>query len=467
MNWFTRKWMERKALNSVPSVPMRMPTGPELLQIGRELTVYPQDAGERYVSKGYQLNDAVYSICSKNAEKAGQVRLYHMKVKRSEQKTREEYLALQKAAITQKSLMEMNRMRKAMTEDRVADSPLAKLLNKPNRNETQGMWIERLFLFRELQGEGNIWLSRLDGGRPLEMFSIPKPQLSLVGTGADPWQILAFKFNLSGNVYRWDPKDVMMWKYTNPVPVDNTLEHLRGLAPLAAFIVSLQGMNEADLRLATSNKNGGASGVAYRKDTLQVPTLEQAATMRKQFNDAVNSSDMVNKIAILAGEWGFFNLAMSVEQQKLLEQYGVGFKRLCRVFKTPAEIFGEGNDTYENQRQYKRSWIYDKIAPNVYQLRDMLSAKLLREFDLDPETNMIDCDIMSLPEMAEDLKDLIAAVKDAWWLTPNQKLDATGYEKSNDPNMEKIYIPNGFSPMDQVNMDIGGNLDAEQNLLSA
>jgi HK97 family phage portal protein len=465
MNWFAQKWIERKAIST--TVPMRLPTRQELLSIGRELTLYPQDGGERFVNKGYNLNDGVYSICSKNAEKAGQVRLYHGKVKREERKTLQEYLQLQKQAVTQKSLIEMQKMRKAMIEDRVADSPLSKLLNKPNRNEMQGAWIERLFLFRELQGEGNVWFSRDDNGRPIEMFVIPKPQLSLVGTGADPWQILKYQFTLTGNLYKWDPKDVLMWKYTNPAPVDNTLEHLRGMAPLTSYIVSLQGMNEADLRLATSNKNGGASGVAYRKDGNTQPTPEQASEMRRQFNNAVNSSDMVNKIAILSGEWGFFNLAMSVEQQKLLEQYSVGFKRLCRVFKTPPEIFGEGNDTYDNQKQYKRLWIYDKIAPNIYQLREMLSNKLIREFDLDPETNFVDCDIMSLPEMAEDLKDLIAAVKDAWWLTPNQKLDATGYEKSTDPNMEKIYIPGGYTPLDQLNMDMGGNLDAEQNLLNA
>jgi hypothetical protein len=53
---------------------------------GNELTLYAQDTGENYITKGYNLNDAVYSIVSKNAEKAGQVRLYHARIKKKREK---------------------------------------------------------------------------------------------------------------------------------------------------------------------------------------------------------------------------------------------------------------------------------------------------------------------------------------------------------------------------------------------
>jgi phage portal protein BeeE len=360
-------------------------------------------------------------------------------------------------------------MQKAMTEDLVANSPMGKLLNNPNRNQTQGEFIEQIFGLRELQGEGNVWFPRdkeNPNAPPKEMFSIPKPHIQLIGNGVDPWEVLAYQFTLHGKTYRWDKKDLVMWKYSNPTEISITLEHLRGLAPLSAFMVSLQGMNEADLRVAASNKNGGAYGFAFREDLTEVPTKVQSDHMRRQFDEILYRSDMTGKVGILGGKWGYHNIGMNMEQQKLLEQYGVGFKRLCRVFKTPSEIFGEGNDTYENQKQYKRMWIYDKIAPAVYQLREMLSGRLLREFSLDQESHIVDCDIMSLPEMAEDLGKLIAAVKDAWWMTPNQRLIAQGYEPALDPNMDRIWIPTGMQLMDDAAQPLGGNLDQEINQLN-
>jgi phage portal protein BeeE len=462
-NWIIKQ-LGVQAIQTLPEAVQRV-NRTELRQVGNEITLYPLDGGERYITKGYQLNDACYSIVSKNAEKAGQIRFTHNRIKRTERKTREEYDQLTKGTITQEVLKEARRMRKAMTEDLVADSPLARFLNKPNRNQTQSEFIEQLFGLRELQGEGNIWFPPTDGV-PLEMFAIPKPHLSLIGDMRDPWNIIAYKFTINGHQYRWEKDEVVMWKYSNPTQLTTTLDHLRGLAPLTSFMISLQGMNEGDFALAASNKNRGAYGFAYREDLTQAPTKDQVEFMRSQFDQILYDSDMIGKVGLMGGKWGYHNLGATVEAQQFMEQYSVGFKRLCRVFKTPAEIFGEGNDTYENQRQYKRTWIFDKIAPNLYNLRSLLNDKLLKSFGLDQDSHIIDCDVMSLQEMSQDLKDQVAALKDAWWLTPNQKLDATGYEKMSDPNMDKIYIPSGYSTLDQLNLDMGGSLNSDVNALN-
>jgi HK97 family phage portal protein len=435
--------------------------------IGNELTVYPQDSGERYITKGYNLNDGVFSIVSKNAEKAGQIRMYHAKIKRNERKTLQEYNALQKGAISEKMVKELSRMRKAMTEDYLVDSPLTKLLNRPTRYQTQSEWIEQLVALRELQGEGNIWKSRGEqGGKPLELLVIPKPHLNLIGNPDNPWDIKAYQFNLNGALYNWKKEDVLMWKYTNPTSLSNTFEHMRGLAPLSAAMILLQGMNEGDLRIATSNKNAGAYGFAFRKDMgSSVPTAAQIGDMRTQFDGIINSGEMAGKVAILSGEWGYYNIGVSVEAQKLLEQYGYGFKRLCRVFKTPAGIFDEGNATWDNQKQFYRQWVYSKIAPMIYQLRGMLSDSLLPDFGLDPEYNLIDCDVASLPELSQDLEEMSAGLEKVHGLTIDQRLQHFGYEPIGGKAGSTILIPSGFQTLDDLTLETGGNLDEEINQL--
>jgi phage portal protein BeeE len=436
------------------------------LRVGNEITFYTADNGERFITKGYRLNDAVFSIVSTNAEKAGQVRLYHSKVKYDQRKTLFEYAELQKGGLTIRKMIELAKMQKAMAADKVVDSPLQKLLNKPTRYQSQAEWIEQGFALRELQGEMNIKKFRdLSGKKTIEMMIIPKPHLNIIGNPSDPWDIIAYQFVLNGIQYRWEKEDVLMWKYSNPSGLSTNFEHMRGFAPLVPAEVLMQAMNEGDVRVATSNANSGASGFAFRKDVKGEPTMQQKTEMRRQFNDIVNNEDEANKTAILAGEWGYYNIGYSVEAQKLLEQYGYGFKRLCRVFKTPSQIFDEGNGTWDNQKQAFRRWIYAKIAPNMYNLRGILSDSLITEFGYDPETNLIDCDIMSLPEMSQDLGELTSALKDAWGITIDDRLDAMGYETIGGKDGATRLIPNGYTPLDQLNADIAPNLDSQIQML--
>jgi HK97 family phage portal protein len=443
--------LEAKAFGSTLPIPMRQ----EYLRLGSDIVLYPQDNGERYLTKGLNLNDAVSTIVGKNQRKAGQVRLTHTKVKATEKKTLQDYLYLSNSKVfTREIVQEMRVMRKALVEDLIVDSPLTKLLNKPNRWQTQSEWIELMFALRELQGEGNLWLNRGPArGKILEMMVIPKPHLNLIGDNKDPWNIIAYEFNLNGKMYRWEKEDVLMWKYTNPRAIDMSLEHLRGRAPLYALMVLLQGMNEGDERVAISNKHGGASGLAYRKDNpwgKGGPAVDQTLDMRKQFNAAINNEEMANKIAILGGEWGYIEFGRTMAELKILEQYGLSFQRVANAFETPHQLFGFGNDTYENQKQYGRNWIYNKIAPNMYQFRSLLSDRLLPEFNLDPETNLIDCDVLSLPEMSQDMAELAAGVKDVWGMSINDRLKYFGMEPVEDEAVGNLrLVPSGLTNLEE------------------
>ncbi len=447
----------RKLNNSIeakaflPGSTLPIPIRQEYMRLGDDIILYPQDSGERYLTKGFNLNDAVSTIVGKNQRKAGQVRLTHTKVKATEKKTLQEYLELsRKKEFSAEQVREMRIMRKALVEDLIVDSPLTRLLNKPNRWQTQSEWIELMFGLRELQGEGNLWLNRGPAnGKILEMMVIPKPHLNLIGDNKDPWNIVAYEFNLNGKMYRWEKENVLMWKYTNPRSIDMSLEHLRGRAPLYALMVLIQGMNEGDVRIATSNKHGGASGLAYRTDLLKEPTLEQRNDMRNKFNATINNDEMANKIAILGGQWGYIEFGKTMAELKILEQYGLSFQRVANAFETPHQLFGFGNDTYENQKQYGRNWIYNKIAPNMYNLRGLLSDRLLPEFNLDPETNLIDCDVLSLPEMSQDMAELAAGIKDVWGMSINDRLKYFGMEPLEDTVGNLRLVPTGLTNLEE------------------
>lgn len=453
--------MGTKALNNVPAVYQNPynPTLPLIRQVGSELKLYPQDTGQKFIDKGYNLNDAIYSIVGKNAEKFSQPPVYHLKIQKDERKTLREYLLLKKEPVTTHAVKELRRMYKSMVEDKIVDSKLAGLLKKPNRFQSQSEWMEQTFGFRDLTGEANLYVNRGEAGTlPLELLIIPKPHLNLVVDSNNPWEIQGFEIVIAANQKRVPKEDIIMWKYASYLPLDNH-EHLRGQAPLEAARVLMQGMNEADERVAVSNKNAGAAGLAYLDEPNFKPTAEQINSMRSQFNNVVNNEEMARKIAVLAGKWGYINFGYSLDDLKVLEQYGLGFKRLCRVFRTPPGIHAEGSDTYENVKQYKRDWVYDLISPRLNQFVGLLNARLLPEFGLDPETNLIDYSIDALPELTDDLRDQVAALKEADWLSDNEKRSASGYEPKENPILD-------LTAREYEEAGVGGGLDQQMQDLN-
>jgi hypothetical protein len=66
---------------------------------------------------------------------------------------------------------------------------------------------------------------------------------------------------------------------------------------------------------------------------------------------------------------------------------------------------------------------------------------------------IIQCDYSQLPEMQADMKALTEWLKEAWWITPNEKRDLMGYEKSNEPMMDEYWVPNGLRPLSQAGGD--------------
>lgn len=425
------------------------------------VTIYPQSREHIYVNKGYNRNAQVYAIVSKCAKKFGQIPWYHYKIKTSERKTWfDEYLPMTRELRDDpRMLIELRKMRKKAVDQVLVDSAISKLLAKPNRNQSRAMFHENLYGFKLLSGEGNVWLPAIDDKRPPgEMLIAPKSCLALV-KGLSIWDIQQYKIVLEGNEQPVPKERLFMWKFPIYSPPDSNLSHLRGQSPLDAGLLVMQASNEANERLVFMNKNQGVAGLVYDKMERERPTPTQVSLMRQQFDSVVNSGDLAGTIAYMTGELGYIQFGLDAGQLKLLEQSDVHFKTLCNIFDVPWQLFGNA-DSYENRKQYKRDFIYDNIAPAAYGLRDEYNSALLPLFNLDRERDVIDCDVLSLPELAQDQKQAAEFLeKMGPRLTLNEGREYMGWERSPDPVMDKHYIPSNWAPVDQVGADVGDELN--------
>lgn len=431
------------------------------------VSLYPANTGDTYIKNGYNKNAQVYAIVSKNARKLGQVAFYHYRIKNTERKTWNDYLLETKNGINPENIRELKKMRIKSIDENKVDSDLSKLLKKPNRYQTGAIWREQLYGYKQLTGEGNLWINQGESGKekPKELLIIPKAFLQLI-MGNDPWAVDAYQLTiLMGKLKRIPKEQIIMWLYPNYEFSSSTLSHMRGQSPLDSGLLLLQASNVAAERLVKMNDNQGAAGLLYRTDTHEAPTAPQAMSMRQQINETINSKDMAGAIAWMAGQYGYLQFGLDAEKLKLLEQSEASFEALCNIFDIPSGLFAK-DQTYENVKEAKRNWVFDNIAPAAYSLRDELNEKLILQMGLDRDRDFIDADILALPEMSQDLGKQIAAIKDAYWTTLDEKRTATGYEALNTEESKKIYVQSSLTTLEEINTPIGGNLDNEMNLLN-
>ena len=122
----------------------------------------------------------------------------------------------------------------------------------------------------------------------------------------------------------------------------------------------------------------------------------------------------------------------------------------CRVFGLPAVLFDVDTSSYNNYQNAMRDLITNTIIPMCCQLRDELNKFLLPRYG---EDYFIDFDITALPEMQQDMERMVRSLRDANWLTMDEKRVAMNYQER-EGAFEYAYINSGLIPIEQAVMDL-------------
>lgn len=429
------------------------------------------EGGDRFIDEGYNRNSDVYSIIRLAAGKLGQVPWYVYRVKKGRTKELKAYVQMSSRNRNPDRVKEIQALRKKALDESIVENELSELLSRPNRNQGQDSFFEYLYGYKLLTGEGNIWKNRGNNptGPVLELFTIPKRYLEHIQRPGDPWGIEGWTLNL-GVMARYNVpfEDIIMWKFPCYKFDPTSLIHLRGQAPLESMQLDLDASNENKRVRAKLNKNQGARGALIDQtgDGKNPVTLtpQQESDLRRVINSKINNNDVAGSVAVLSGMWSYLSMGMDAGQLRVIEQSNLTKQDFCAGFNVPYEFFNP-ETTFANKEQAGRHFLYNHLAPAAYSLRDEMNRGLLKDFGLSDSFYIIEPDVMSLPEAMEDMHKMVDMLTKAWWLSPNQRLMRMGEDPSNDPNMEKIYIPSGLTPMDQANQDIGAPMNEEEDQL--
>ena len=421
---------------------------------------------QSYVTEGYLGNADVYSVVSFLARKAASIPWYVYQINPGSKARTSlaRYKQLSKGISNQgayeRALIER---KNAYSENIVMGSPLARLLEQPNSYQAQDQFFENLFGYHFLSGEGNIYANNggLPGSRFVELNVLPTQFLDIYPDPNDLYGILGYKL-MVGMGIDLPKQQVMQFKTWNPEFNDVTRTHLRGLSPLKAAYKTLRMSNNAADASAMMAFNGGAKGALTPKVVGSVsaqPSMEQANLIKRKLNDDVNGTANKGRIDVLQTPWDYLNFGLSSVDMELVNTMRMSMHQWCRVFGLPAVLFDVDTSSYNNYQNAMRDLITNTIIPKCCNLRDELNKFLVPAFG---EDVFIDFDITALPEMQQDMERMVRALRDANWLTWDEKRVAMNYEEMGGA-YEYTYINQGLIPIEQAVMDLSVGNDGSTN----
>ena len=407
-----------------------------------------------YIEKGFVRNAAVYSIISLRASAAKGIPWLVYKVKNT-QKLR------QYRDITKKDL-DLHRII-TLKEDALEeayDTPINRLLKRPNPTQSFQDLIEALFVYRDTTGDA--YLSQVDNPvtkEIMQLFVLPSDKTKIVaGPFTDP--VAGYRFEaLSKDIIL--PEKVMHWKYFNP-RWHSDGRQLYGLSPLVAASQNINSDNAGIDNETASFANEGVKGILTGTDQAEIEfTKAQTDTLIKKLKRATTRAKAGDgNVMFNRAPMDYIKIGETPVNLGVLDSRKYNKEALCNIFHIHPSLFSSDASTLNNLTEARKALITMSVMPDMDSLRDNLNTMFQRAFG---DQWFVDYDIMAISELQDDLEKLSKTLLNMDWITINEKRAATQYEEYKDPTADILLtdmnkVPLGYG-MDSGFEEIDDNIN--------
>ena len=147
---------------------------------------------------------------------------------------------------------------------------------------------------------------------------------------------------------------------------------------------------------------------------------------------------------------------MCIRDRQILEQVDLTSQQLCQVYGLPPGLLGLDKDsTYENQKEWKKALFQNAVIPELNHIKHELSRWLVPQYG---ENLYLDFDYSAIPALQEDSEKVTQQLKDADWLTLNEKRAVQDYEPNQEDLADELLVNQGLVPLRDLSF---GDLDIE------
>ena len=407
-----------------------------------------------YLNEGFGRNPDVFSMIMQMADKSRSVPYYVKKIANNSAKS--EIDRLNYATKGQYSISQLAKKRQLETkafEEKELPFPL------PHPNPTQ-TWGDIISLFKVyMKTTGNFYLYMnypLEGNNanvPKQVYVLPSHMVQIVlkkdaKVLQDENPIEKYML-IEGNQYiEFPAENIIHVKYANPF-FDFSGSHLYGLSPIKALLRNIESSNEALNQNVKTIKNGGAFGFIGAKDSSTPLTAEQAIALKEKLKEMDNDSGRLSRISGMSVPLTFTRISLTTDELKPFEFLKHDQKAIANVLGWSDKLLNNDDGAkYDNVKEERKRVITDNILPDLLLLAESLNKNFIPRFK-GYENAFLEFDITELPEMQDDIKQLVEWMVKAP-LTLNEQRAILKYEALTDDGMDVIWLDSGKKRIDEV-----------------
>jgi len=351
------------------------------------------------------------------------------------------------------------RLRKAAyDENAILDDGegLGRLLARPNNHQGQDQFMESAFGFHYLSGEANIYgNSGLDPkGEIVEMEVLPTQFVIDYYDPHDLYGILGHALEANGRI-PIARENLMRWKNWTPEWDAQTRIHMRGISIVQVgwktYMMNIGGAEVAAGMLRNGGSKGALSPVPVGNQIvkLDAPQLDHAT---RSVNERFNGIENINTIGVLAGPYDYLNFGLNAVDLQIIPIMNLTLHQWCRMLGLPTVLFDAEHTSDNNYQNALRDLVTNTVIPKMASFRDQLNKWLLPRFKAEGKY-FIDFDAASLPELQRDIEKLVNSLRNAYWLTEDEKRIEMNREPKGGIYATSL-IPSGMTPIEMAGQDL-------------
>ena len=405
---------------------------------------FQDDNDERYITEGYQKNAAIYSIINMIIRNATMIPFKVYDIKSQTLKT--DYNALTSGSSTRGAMFKASTIKaRAFTE--VENSEMLEVLARPNPHQTWTDFIANYIGFGKLTGNRYIYGVRDGKGRVREMYILPSQHVEIIsGDQFNPIKGYTVQYHKDTTI-DYEPDEILHIKDFNPYH-DFSGSHLYGQSPLRAGWRMLEINNEVIDTTKKQIANQSARGMLVTKEMDGISKGQAKAldaALKRKMIDANGSVAITNQPM----EW--INFGLSPADMELISQNDVTLKGLCNLYGVPVSLMNNTESSSYNNVKEAKSFLYQNaVNPEMIKLRDALNSWFTKDWG---ENFYLDFDFTVIPELQEDISEMVDQLDKAWYMKPNEKRKTLYLpEDIENPQMNEYFVPVNLMPMKNMEM---------------
>lgn len=272
----------------------------------------------------------------------------------------------------------------------IEEHPVLDLLGRPNPLQPAGAFLERLYAFIEIAGNGYVEAvgpGSLEGRLrtpPRELYALRPDRVKVIpGPDAMP---AAYEYEANGIKVRFPVDRVRGSSPILHVKTFDPIDDFYGMSAVDPASYAIDRHTEAANHNMAVLQNGATPSGAMVFKPVTVDGLPSfapeevikaaEARIESRYAGTRNSG----RPMVLGGNVDWLTFGMTMEQLQLVESKLDAARDICIAFGVPTELLLPGQSTFNNKAEAKLGFYEETVLPHVERVRDHLNAWLLPMF---------------------------------------------------------------------------------------